>query len=187
MPEIQWVSVQTVPARAYACGHCGIRVASDRGWQGVGAGSRFPNEFILVCPQCHQPSYFSHRVQVPGAAYGEVVQNLPDEVGPLYMEARVVMGVGAYTAAVMVSRKILANVAVTLGADPGLTFAGYIAWLEGSGHIPPRSRGWVERIREKGNEANHEIAAISKEDAEQMITFLAMLLKIVFEFPAQLS
>ena len=54
------------------------------------------------------------------------------------------------------------------------------------GYVPPNGRAWVDHIRTKGNEANHEIKLMSKADAEELIVFAEMLLKFMFEFPGRL-
>ncbi len=46
--------------------------------------------------------------------------------------------------------------------------------------------GWVDHIRERGNEANHEITIMSADDAQSLIQFTEMLLKLVFEFPKKM-
>ncbi|GIW50780.1 MAG: hypothetical protein KatS3mg081_0135 [Gemmatimonadales bacterium] len=53
--------------------------------------------------------------------------------------------------------------------------------------VPPDAKDWLDHIREKGNEANHEIVIMSKEDAEELVSFSEMLLKFIFEFPAVLK
>jgi hypothetical protein len=55
--------------------------------------------------------------------------------------------------------------------------------LTKSGFVPPNGRGWVDHIRQKGHEANHEIVLMSQKDAEDLVTFVEMLLKFVYEFP----
>ena len=56
-------------------------------------------------------------------------------------------------------------------------------YLAAQGYVPPNGRGWVDHIRKKGNEANHEIALMSKTDAEELVLFIEMLLKFMYEFP----
>jgi hypothetical protein len=123
--------------------------------------------------------------QFPGVAYGTEVDHLPDDVQRLYDEARNSMSVNAFTAAVMTCRKVLMNVAVSEGAKPGKSFATYVKWLADEGYVPAKGKKWVERIREKGNEANHEIPDIGRTDAEDVLSFTEMLLKVNYEMPAR--
>ena len=51
------------------------------------------------------------------------------------------------------------------------------------GFVPPNGRIWIDHIRNKGNEANHEIKLMVKQDAEELILFSEMLLKFIYEFP----
>ena len=87
----------------------------------------------------------------------------------------------------MTCRKLLMHIAVAKGAKAGETFLKYIEFLREGHFIPPNCEVWVDRIREKGNEANHEITLMSETDAKQLIDFTEMLLKFVYEFPGALS
>ena len=80
---------------------------------------------------------------------------------------------------------MLMNIAVAQGAGEGLKFIEYVEYLAANGFIPPNGRAWVDHIRRKGNEATHEIALMKKVDAEELIAFVEMLLKFVYEFPAR--
>lgn len=124
---------------------------------------------------------------MPGPAIGEPVESLPDDVGGLYAEARNACKVGAYTASVLCSRKLLMNVAVSKGAEEGKRFIEYVNFLADSGYVPPDGKGWVDHIRKKRNEATHEISIMGVEEATDLITFAGMLLKFIYEFPARIK
>jgi hypothetical protein len=114
-----------------------------------------------------------------------VVRHLPADVEALYEEARIAASAGAHTASVLSLRKLLMHVAVALDAPENQPFVVYVEYLADQGYVPPNGRGWVDQIRVKGNEANHEIVLISAEDNEQLIRFVGMLLKFIYEFPAE--
>jgi len=76
------------------------------------------------------------------------------------------------------------HIAVSKGAPAGDTFANYVQYLADKNFIPPDAKDWVDHIRTKGNEANHEIVIMTKDDAEELLSFVEMLLKVIFEFPA---
>ena len=78
------------------------------------------------------------------------------------------------------------HVAVDLGAKEGDSFFGYVDYLASEGYIPPNGREWVDEIRKRGNEANHEIVMASESDAMQLLDFIEMLLKFVYEFPSRI-
>ena len=122
-------------------------------------------------------------VQVPGFAPGAEVSSLPDDIAALYLEARNAVTVASHTAAVMTCRKLLAHIAVAQGAEQGLSFLAYVEHLAKAGYVPPNGRGWVDHIRNEGNEANHEIVVMTRERADELIVFTEMLLKFIYEFP----
>ena len=97
------------------------------------------------------------------------------------------MSVSAHTAASLLARKVLMHIAVSKGEKPGKSFIEYVNFLAASGFVPPDGKEWVDHIRQKGNEATHEIPSIAASDAEELLTFLGMLLKFVYEFPARLK
>ena len=103
----------------------------------------------------------------------------------LYDEARNCTSASCYTAAVLICRKLLMNIAVSQGAKPGETFISYVNYLAEDGYVPPNGKGWVDHIRKKGNEATHEIALMSQADAQELISFSEMLLKFIYEFPSR--
>jgi hypothetical protein len=171
-----------VPPREFRCGFCDQYVASHHGW----ITNHHEAFSIRICPFCHRPTYFEQRTQFPGVAYGSPVSYLPANVESIYNEARVCCSVAAYTAAVLSLRKLLMNVAVDVGAPEGQNFIGYVEYLADKGYVPPNGKTWVDHIRKKGNEANHEIAVMNKADAEELVVFSEMLLKFIYEFPKRI-
>lgn len=176
-----WHSTVKIPANRYSCGYCGENVSPDRGYHTSNGAGSFPR--IYVCHVCSGPTLITEERQVPGAPYGDEVAHVPNQIEPLYQQARACMAVSGYTATVLLCRKILMNVAVNLGAEPNLTFVKYVKYLADQHYVPPNAKGWVDHIRVKGNEANHEIHLMSKTDAEELISLTEMMLKIIYEFP----
>lgn len=174
-----WNSPPTITPRPFVCGYCGHGIASEKGFV---SASR-PNAYLYICPNCGAPSFFYGDQQVPGVAPGNRVDSLPEDIASLYDEARKCVAAGSNTAAVLACRKLLMNISVAQGAKEGGTFVSYVEHLANAGYVPPNGRGWVDHIRSKGNEANHEIKLMSKADADELITFSEMLLKFVYEFP----
>jgi Domain of unknown function (DUF4145) len=181
--DVSWEHAQNIGAKTYTCGYCGKAVASERGWQSAPIKHHPFRAQVYICPLCKQPTYFYGEEQTPGVAYGSEVSHLPNDIADLYREARNSVAVGANTASVLTCRKLLMNIAVAQGAEEGKSFLHYVEFLASQGYVPPNGRGWVDHIRKKGNEANHEIILMSKPDAEELILFTEMLLKFVYEFP----
>ena len=76
------------------------------------------------------------------------------------------------------------HIAVSKGAEENKSFASYVDYLSDNNYVPPDAKAWIDHIRKKGNEANHDINIMPKEDAEELISFIEMLLKLIYEFPA---
>ena len=74
-------------------------------------------------------------------------------------------------------------VAVNEGADEGKSFQHYVDFFDQGDLVPKRCKGWINKIRTKGNEATHRIPSMHKPDLQTILNFTGMLLKIVYEFP----
>lgn len=178
----KWAGIHQLNVRRFKCGFCGMVVGSDRGY--------FNNnllQMIYICPHCKRPTYFEQNGQFPAPLLGSSVSNVPQEVESLYTEARVCTGAGAHTAAVLACRKLLMNIAVNQGAQEGKRFIEYVEYLADKGYVPPNGKIWVDHIRKKGNEATHEIALMNEKDAADLITFVEMLLRFIYEFPSKIK
>jgi hypothetical protein len=182
-----WQSPAAMKEQQYTCAYCGSLTASTQGWgfQMTSNNLIEPSISIKLCSFCKQPTYFRGENCIPGVPFGKSVKHLPPEVQAMYEEARACTGANANTAAVLVCRKLLMHIAVAEGAKPGLSFKDYVDYLEKNNYLPPRGKDWVDHVRDKGNEANHEIVQMQKEDAQTLIGFLQMLLTFLYEFPKQ--
>jgi hypothetical protein len=174
-----WDNVSTIESKDFTCGYCGRNLASN-----IGYFHRDGNMRIYICHFCWRPTYFGSNSQTPGVPYGEDIDSISEgNIQELYDEARKSYSCNAFTGAVLCCRKLLMNIAVSKGAKAGLQFVEYVEFLASKGYVPPDGNDWVDHIREKGNEATHEISIMKKEDAEDLITFIEMLLKFIYEFP----
>lgn len=181
-----WHPIEQLPARNYTCGHtgCGREVGSEKGWFHQTTKNE-RDAYIYICPVCQSPTFFPDTSQIPGVSIGDAIGHLPEEIAHLYGEIRMATSQEAFTAAVLACRKLLMHIAVEKGAPENSSFVDYVNYLADNHYAPPNSAAWVDKIRQKGNEANHEITIIGKEDALEIITFLEMLLKFIYEFPAK--
>lgn len=147
---------------------------------------RNPLAYIYICHACLRPTFFDYsKEQFPGSMFGNDVTDITDkDVNELYNEARRCTSAKAYTATVLCCRKLLMHIAVAKGAGENKTFAEYVDYLSEKGFVPLESKEWIDHIRKMGNEANHKIAIMNQQDAENLVYFMEILLKLVFEFPA---
>jgi hypothetical protein len=180
--------VDTKNPRRWVCWFCEEKVGGIIGY------SKYVSDHdrgdILICPVCGAPTYFPDRgssEQAPKPLPGNKVSSLSSGVEELFAEMRTCIAAQAYTAAVLVARKTLMHIAVDLGASPGKKFIYYVKYLADNHYVSPGGTKWVDHIRSKGNEANHEIVVMSADDAMLLLRFLEVLLKSNYEFPASLD
>jgi hypothetical protein len=172
----------------FTCGYCGSLVGSDKGWDGTVLSTGDTRRgLIRLCPHCSGPTYMNlaPSAQVPGIPYGNPVKHLPSDIEKLYEEARSCMAGGAPTAAALCCRKLLMHIAVERKAEEGKTFQYYVDYLETNHYIPTGAKAWVDQIRTKGNEANHEIKINTGEEGKEIIDFTEMLMKVIYEYPSR--
>jgi len=189
--QIEWRNAQDLPSRRYICGHCDAPLASNVGYRGavtVRDGRHCRNGGMMcvyICHYCSRPTYFDlNGTQSPGVCHGNAVSGIDDTtVRDLYDEARRATSANCSTAAVLCCRKLLMHVAVAKGAEENKTFKQYVEYL-GEHFVPKPTIEWVNHIKDKGNEANHEIVLMESEDAKDLLAFVEMLLKLIYEFPA---
>ena len=147
------------------------------------------NSQICICHHCGGPTFFApNSKQIPGAAYGTTVAHIPaelDMVNKIYEEARTCYTAGTHTAAVLSCRKLLMHVAVSLGAKEGLAFTDYVQYYLDEGYLPQSAKEWVDKIRKRGNEANHKVVIMAPDASKELLDFSEMLLKIIYEYPAK--
>ena len=166
---------------SFTCGHCNRPVSGA-----VAAVMVYGGESIkwLQCtnPECGKGSVLHiNGTIIPGVMFGPNVQGLPTEVAAAYSEARRCMSVNAFTAAELLSRKILMHIAVDKGAKEGENFEPYISFLEAKGYVTPPMKFWVDLIRKHGNKSTHRLDPPEKDRAESTVMFTAELLRLVYE------
>ena len=169
MIGITWNTRSTSPEYAdsdighysYKCGYCGETTGVK-----VGYYNDSKEGCIYICGGCNRPTFLEDRTrQTPAPILGNEVTHLPQIIDSLYQEARHCTQVESFTACVLVCRKILMHVAVEKQAPTNQSFLSYVEYLADNSYVPPDGKGWVDHIRTKSNEANHEIVLMSKDDA----------------------
>lgn len=186
--KIDWKNLSTVASKSFDCGYCGHSVASDKAFSGSRSDGRMVRPLhIYICHHCHQPTFIDENGnQTPQKTFGKSVPSIdvPD-IQAMYQEARSCYSADAFTASTMACRKLLMNIAVSKGAKENQSFQQYVGYLETNNFIPNGTKDWVDAIRTQGNEATHEIALSSQEQAEEILSFTEMLLRLIYEFPSK--
>lgn len=185
-----WES-KTIMNYTYTCGYCGSTVTSERGMSlnisQSGYMGNYASQGVYICPNCKYPTFIYEDMQVPGNNYGNSVAHVSKEVEDVYNEARKSFSVAAYTGSILLCRKLLMHVAVDFGAEENKNFVYYVNYLKDNHYVSQNSGEWIDSIRKFGNVATHQILVNTKEDAEKMIKFCEMLLKMNYEYPALMN
>ena len=186
----RWKYIENISSRNYICGHCGRDINSNIGYYTVDDLDHKNGNYIYICHHCNKPTYISFNEQVPGSSYGESFdEEIFDDklIYSLYEEIRKCMKVNAYTSVGMCCRKLLMHIAVNCGAEEGKTFKEYVDYLDSNNYIPTNCKDWVDIIRSKGNEANHEIIILNEDDAKLLINFIAMIISVIYKMKYEAS
>lgn len=140
---------------------------------------------LYICSYCRRPTFFenNHQYQTPGPMPGRLVEHLPSDVAGVCGEVRRAMTVAAFSLVSLGCRKLLTHVAVEKGAQAGKSFLEYVTYLDQERYITRDAQKWVDLLRTKGNVANHEVVVVDEADARQLLGFVEMLLRLVYEFP----
>lgn len=141
----------------------------------------------LRCTSCGMGLVENYGVVSPGVRPLGVPRGLPKVEAEAWAEVRACLSVGAYTASVMLCRKLLMHVAVGDGLpaknhkDRAPSFVECVDHLEAEGIITKRMRPWVDRVKDVGNDANHELNPPGEELALDVAKFTEQLLKLAYE------
>lgn len=90
----------------------------------------------------------------------------------------------AYTASEMMCRKILMHLAADVASSKaGGTFKQFVEDLVKAGHIGPALLPSVEKVKDRGNAANHELPASTEADSVVTLRITEHLLRGIYEIP----
>jgi hypothetical protein len=183
------IALSSDSSRKFTCGHCSALTATVQVFGFYNSRRQWDKtREIRVCMGCRMPTFFTATGgQIPTPPAGRMVEHLPAVVAGAYKEALDALQAGAPTAAALMCRKVLMNVAVNKGAKPNLSFAKYVDFLTDNHWVPPGSDEWLTHVRQGGNEATHEIAPTDTADALELVEFTESLLTYVFELPGRMQ
>lgn len=174
--NFHWKNTNHLQSKKFTCWNCGNLVASEVGYTALLDGI-YRHEGIYICPHCKAPHIIDlNKHEIPAALPGRPIKRLPVIVNQVYEEARSCIAAGAYTAAVMILRKILMNLAVEEDAKEGDSFAHYVDYLCDNGFVHKRQHEQAHRIQRLGNDANHKIESRTKEDALELLNLVQLIL-----------
>jgi hypothetical protein len=167
------------------CGHCGLKVSAIVVARGEQQHEQAAGVLWLLCPNCRDGSVHSKSGAVwPVAPVVTPIDNLPFDVTTAWKEAQSSHAVAAYTAAEMMCRKILMHLAVDVAeGQAGGTFKSFIEDLDKAGYISTGLKPAIEKVKDRGNIANHDLPASTEADSLVTLRITEHLLRSVYEIP----
>ena len=184
---MKWYNTRFIKSASFKCGYCGSDISSNVGYHTSNGDHGDENGvgYIYICHKCTKPTFINYNKQTPGASYGkQFIKEIFDEddiIFELYNETRNNMSVNAFTSVGLCCRKLLMHIAVNCGAKTNLSFIEYVDYLDTNGYIPVNAKKWVDIIRDKGNEATHEIKLLNQEEAKTLLSFIEILITMIYE------
>lgn len=177
-----WEGTKKISSKSFTCWNCDENIASE-----IGYFSGYPGHKIYICHNCYAPSIFASDSNTMGIMPGKRITKLPEQINKIYNEARACISVKAYTAAVMLFRKILMNLAVEEGAKAGGSFVSYVDFLCKNGSVHKKQTKQADEVRKMGNDANHQIECRTEEEAMELLKFIEFLLLNNYEFADEIN
>lgn len=183
-------------ARSYVCGWCGRTVSSQLGMgkselrieSSPLAPLGVPNQFnrdVRVCTHCACATTFIEHNQLPGPLPGEHFEakgkgEHVELIVTLFNEARFALRDGAASCATLMFRKLLMHIAVEQGAKAGLKFVQYVEHLKDEGVVGKPQHGLLTRIKDAGNDENHDVRRASIDEARDLLDLASLLIRSVY-------
>lgn len=195
--------ITELPALEYVCGFCHLQVGSTKGifgfkrgqletrmaadTQGMGKLVAIKDKSTrraYICPNCERISYWEDgRILWPSPQVGTDVPSLPAEIEQVYTEIRGAAGYKLNRSVLLLARSLLMHVAVGLGAPQKKTFQYYVEFFDEQHHIPANAKGWVQWIKDVGNESAHDITGVSDEIVSGVLSLVELLLRNIYSAP----
>jgi hypothetical protein len=122
--------------------------------------------------------------QFPEAREFHVGANWPPDLSQLFEEGARAYAAGAYTATAMVARKLLMVCACHEGDTDGKRFVEYVNYITGSVIAFPKAKDSIDKIRGIGNEANHNLTFVSRDDARRAMSIVTYMLNTIYSLPS---
>lgn len=152
-----------------------------------------PQVSWLRCISCFRGGVINDAAISPASMPLDTPKILTGDDLTAWNEVRACLSAGAYTAALMMCRKLLFHIAVAHGLpaknakDRAPTFQEALDHLETEGVVTKLMLPWVAKIKDLGNDANHELPTMSKAEALDIAEFTRQLIRLAYELPAMVA
>jgi len=171
------------------CPHCERYTLFSIGTSCTSNGSHY-RWSIGVCNHCQKAiliyetlgEYGSYNTDsyYPSILPKPIPENIPDFIKSDLMEDHLCIGVNAFRASAVLSRRILQMICIDKGAK-GEKLADQIEELRQKGIITVDIAEWAHSVRWVGNNAAHPTSSeVSKEDAEDILNLVEQMIHVLY-------
>jgi hypothetical protein len=108
----------------------------------------------------------------------------PADLRLLYEEAAKSYGADAFTGCAMICRKLLMVTACQHGEKDGKRFVEYVEYITNGVLQYPKAKDAITRIKDIGNDANHDASLVNQSDAHRAMQIVTYMLNAIYSFPA---
>lgn len=119
----------------------------------------------------------------PAALVPQAPDHCPEDIGRIYVGARLALERGELDAAGMMIRKVLEVATKRVIPENSGTLAGRIDEMAKANLIPEAVKSWAHQIRIIGNEAAHEAVEPPRSEVAEAVEFTDAFLIYVFTMP----
>ena len=125
---------------------------------------------------------------LPERFSGKSYPDVPDHIASAASEAHTCFSAQAYRGAIILARAVVEATAKDKGAGKG-SLAVKIEKLRDDGHVRELIKDTADEIRYMGNDMAHGdfVDPVTREDAEDVLAFMAEVLDEVYQAPARVN
>ncbi|KDC51031.1 DUF4145 domain-containing protein [Pseudoalteromonas fuliginea] len=145
-----------------------------------------------VSPKDHQGDiesdrHFNTTREYPRKVETNIPEHLPNNINNFFSQAISSLRSENFDSSAMMSRKVLEVSVKNIHPESTGSLYRRIEALEAEGLITGALKEWAHIIREDGNESAHEEEPVTREFAEEILSFTELFLLYVFTMPGMVN
>lgn len=183
---------------SYECPYCLVLVSPSKTMitknsiRNIYNGLDYVYSYLYFCNNCGRPTFqdgFKSNELFPKKIFGREIEISEEykKIQKAFNELRKCISVNAFTAAVMIGRKLLAIITfnypetsdeIKTKIEKGLIkFSECVDELKKIRALPIINHHLLDKIRKMGNDANHELNEKTEEDAKEIYNAIELIMK----------
>lgn len=146
-----------------------------------------PPRDVSIDSRIYQHNFASMDIQ-PHIEPIEAPYHCPNNVSESFIKAEQTLRLNFFDTAAIMARKALELAIKDISPDSErVALFNRIEKLSSEGKITPALKEWAQQIRDVGNDAAHETDEVTKQEAEQTVSFVKYFLIYIYTLPKQVE